>query len=370
MRVNKIDLVNFKNISEASLEFSEGVNCLLGRNGMGKSNLLESIHFMCMARPMSTIPEISLLRHGTELMSVAGSFTMDSDTQEKVSIGIIRGKGKILKRNGKVYERISQHIGHFPLVTVAPRDSELVNGPAEERRRLMDMVISQADAAYLSQLIRYNRGLESRNRMLRAGVKDPLLYESVESMMAEASMVINLARNNWVGSIAGAVSQYYSDIADCGEKAEIEYRSVLNSTTLADELARTRAKDLALGYTSSGVHRDDLGISLDGYSLRRLGSQGQVKTFTIALRLAVFDYLKQSGGETPLLLLDDIFDKLDSNRVGRIMQLVSRTSGFGQIFITDTNREHLDETLSCLQGDKRLMAVKNGEFREIMNGVR
>ena len=365
MVIEHLDILNFKNIPEASLVFSPGVNCLLGRNGMGKSNLLESIHFLCLARPMTSIPESALIRHGEEMMSVGGQFLMDNGSEEKINIGIVAGKGKSLKRNGKEYDRISNHIGRFPIVSVTPRDNELIIGPAEERRRLMDMVISQANASYLKSLIRYNKSLESRNRMLRAGVKDLLLYESVESIMVETSAVVSDARREWVAEISPDIKRYYSEIAGGAEDVRVEYKSVLNDTGMEEELTRTRSKDIALGYTSSGVHRDDLLSSLNGYSLKRVGSQGQVKTFTIALRLAIFDYLKKSGGITPLLLLDDIFDKLDSSRVGRIMELVSRSTGFGQIFISDTNREHLDETLSHLSGPKQLMEVDNGMIRTI-----
>lgn len=362
MHIDHIDILNFKNIREASLEFSPGVNCLLGRNGMGKSNLLEAIHFMCMARPMQRIPETALMSHGSEMLSVSGRFSTDAAGEERVSVGIVKGKGKTLRRNGKPYERLSQHIGRFPTVSVIPRDSELVSGPGEERRRLMDMVISQSDQTYLAQLIRYNRALESRNRMLRAGVRDTLLYESVEVVMEDSSDVVHKARRQWVEQVAPEVSRYYGEISGASERCGMEYKSVLNDATLGQELQRNRGKDAALGFTSSGVHRDDLSTSLDGYSLRRLGSQGQVKTFTIALRLAIFDYLRHTGHETPVLLLDDIFDKLDSDRVGRIMGLVSRSVGFGQIFITDTNREHLDETLQSLDGDKLLLEVVDGTF--------
>lgn len=366
MVIENIDIVNFKNISEASLNFSSGVNCLLGSNGMGKSNLLEAIHFLCLARPMSSAPESTLLRHGQDIMSVAGRFAMDNGTSEKINIGIVRGKGKTLKRNGKEYDRISQHIGRFPIVSVTPRDNELIIGPGEERRRLMDMVISQADASYLSRLIRYNKALDSRNRMLRAGVKDMLLYESVEAIMAETAAGVADARREWVKSINPVIASYYAEIAGNDERVNVEYKSVLNSSPMTEEFDRNRGKDIALGYTSSGVHRDDLVSTLDGYSLKRVGSQGQIKTFTIALRLAIFDYLKQTGGVTPLLLLDDIFDKLDSRRVGRIMKLVSHTAGFGQIFITDTNREHLDETLAHLAGEKQLLEVVYGSYKSLM----
>lgn len=230
---------------------------------------------------------------------------------------------------------------------------------------MTDMVLSQADSSYLANLIRYNRGLDQRNSMLRSGISDLLLYESVESGMAEAASAVYSLRKKWVDEIAPLVATNYSVIAGSGEALEIEYKSVLNEMTM-DEVFRTnRGKDSALGYTSSGIHRDDILCSLNGFNIRSFGSQGQIKTFTIALRLAIFDYLKRKGGETPLLLLDDIFDKLDSQRVGRIMELVSRSDAFGQIFITDTNREHLDETLASLTGPKQMLLVENGNFKSI-----
>ena len=364
MVINNIDILNFKNIPETLTEFSVGVNCLLGRNGMGKSNLLEAIHFLCMARPMSSMPESGLIRHGEDLMSVHGAFTMDNSSLEKVSIGIVKGKGKTLKRNGKEYDRISSHIGRFPVVSVTPSDSELVKGPGQERRRMTDMVISQADAAYLNHLMRYNRSLESRNSMLRAGVTDPILFESVEAIMEETAEYIHAKRKEWISEISPAVARNYSETAASDEEITVAYRSVLNDMSMAETLKANRVKDTSLGYTSAGIHRDDIEARLNGFSLKNYGSQGQVKTFTIALRLAIFHFLKQTGGETPILLLDDIFDKLDSSRVTRIMQLVSRSNDFGQIFITDTNREHLDETLAGLSGEKKLIVVENGKFTE------
>lgn len=262
---------------------------------------------------------------------------------------------------------MSEHIGRFPIVTVAPRDSELVSGPGEERRKLMDMVISQADPVYLSHLIRYTRALENRNRMLRSGVRDDLLYESIEGGLCEAAVAIHDARRKWVKTVSPDFKRYYSAISGDAETASLTYRSVLNDATFPDILKESREKDAILGYTSKGVHRDDLETKLDAWSMRRLGSQGQVKTFTIALRLAIFDYLSRAKGITPLLLLDDIFDKLDSTRVGRIMELVSRADNFSQIFITDTNREHLDEILASISGDRLLLGVKDGSFTKILS---
>lgn len=366
MILNNIDILDFKNIHEARLEFSPGVNCLVGLNGMGKSNLLEAIHLMCLARGMTSIPESALIRHGADMLAVKGDFTSDADVEEKVSVGIVRGKGKSLKRNGKEYPKISRHFGAFPLVSVTPGDTQIVSGSAEERRKLMDMVISQADSAYLTHLIGYTRALESRNRLLRAEVRDSLLYESVENSMAAAAEAIHNARAEWVKNIAPRLAGYYSIIAGNDEKASLEYSSVLNGASFADVLADSRQKDITLGFTSKGVHRDDLLTKLGSHSMRRLGSQGQVKSFTLALRLAIFDYLKEAGGKTPILLLDDIFDKLDAHRVEHILQMVSNSGNFGQIFITDTNREHIDSILSHLDGNPRLFEVKDGEFSEVL----
>lgn len=366
MILNHIDIINFKNIAEANISFSDGVNCLLGKNGMGKSNLLEAIHFLSFTRPFTSIPESSLIRHGEEMMLVKGDYIMDSGATESISCGIVKGKGKTLKQNGKEYQKISRHIGKFPLVTISPQDSVLVSGSAQERRRLADMVISQADKSYLANLIAYNKALESRNKMLRAGIRDRILYESIEFSMQQYADEIFNARHRWVEELTPTFQTYYKEVSGGSEKASIKYKSVLCSgATLADVLREVAARDIALGFTSQGVHRDDIEMSLDGYSVRRLGSQGQVKTFTIALRLAIFDFLKKRGGITPLLLLDDIFDKLDAARVANIMQLVSSDAGFRQIFITDTNRKHLDEIIFNINGSHKLMEVSEGEFKPI-----
>ena len=365
MRLKEIEILNFKNIAEARLELCPRVNCFLGMNGMGKSNLLDAVYFLSLGRPMRSVPENSLPLHGSDMLLVKGEYEMDGGTQETVSCGIASGKGKTLKRNGKEYGRLSEHVGKFPIVAVLPSDSELVSGSGEMRRKLMDMVISQADPIYLSQLIKYNRALESRNKMLRAGIRDPLLFESIESGMNAAAREIHAGRKAWVEEVAPIVADYYRRISGDAERASLSYRSVLNDSTPEEVMARTREKDAVLGFTSAGVHRDDLGMGLDNWSMRRLGSQGQVKTFTIALKLAVYEYLRKSGGEKPILLLDDIFDKLDSGRVGRIMGIVSGEGSFGQIFITDTNREHLDETISGLQGESRMFEVKDGVFKEV-----
>ena len=365
MTLDNIEILNFKNIPGAKLEFSPGVNCLLGMNGMGKSNLLDAIHLLSMARPMTSLPDSALVKHGEELMLVKGDFNTDAGAVDTISCGLAKGKRKSLKRNGKEYNKFSEHIGNYPIVISTPDDSRIVSGSGEERRKLMDMVISQADGAYLSALIRYNRALENRNKMLRAGVKDPILYESIENTMQDSADIIHKARKEWVNALFPILEEIYSRISGGREKTEIRYKSSLNGASMKEVLDSHRAKDQILGYTSAGIHRDDIESSLDGHSLRALGSQGQLKTFAVALRLAIFRYLKQQKGVTPLLLLDDIFDKLDATRVENIMKEVSESNDFGQIFITDTNRKHLDDILAGIRGPKTLINVSEGEFSPI-----
>lgn len=365
MTLDNIEILNFKNIPNAKLEFSPGVNCLLGMNGMGKSNLLDAIHLLSMAKPMSSIPDSALMKHDEDLMMVKGQFNTDAGCADTISCGMAKGKRKSLKRNGKEYGRLSEHIGNYPIVISTPDDSRIVSGSGEERRKLMDMVISQADPEYLVALIKYNKALDNRNKMLRAGVKDPILYESIENSMIEASKIIHQARKNWVEKIAPIVEQIYGRISGGKEKTSLNYKSALNTTDMKDVLESHRAKDQVLGFTSAGVHRDDLETGLDGYSLRALGSQGQLKTFAVALRLAIYRYLKEMKGVTPLLLLDDIFDKLDAQRVENIMREVTDAEDFGQIFITDTNRKHLDDILAGIKGHKTLINVTDGEFTPI-----
>lgn len=362
MILDSIEIVNFKNIGSAKLQFSHGVNCLLGQNGMGKSNMLDAIHLLSMARTISSLPDAAIVKHGEELMLVKGDFISDVGVSDVISCGVTKGKKKSVRKNGKEYQKLSQHIGSYPVVISTPDDTRIVSGSGEERRKLMDIVISQADSEYLAALIRYNKSLENRNKMLRAGVKDTLLYESIENSLQEAAAVIHKARKNWVDEISPIVEEIYERISGGKEKTGLNYKSVLNGATMKDVLDSRRAKDQILGYTSAGVHRDDLETSLGEYSLRSLGSQGQLKTFAVALRLAIFRYLKKKKGMTPLLLLDDIFDKLDSKRVENIMKEVSSSDDFGQIFITDTNRKHLDDILSGISGDKSLMNVADGVF--------
>ena len=363
MRLYELSLNNFKNISEARLELSGKVNCFLGNNGMGKSNLLDAIYFLSFCKSFSGVNDRLLIRRGEEWTMVRGRYERKG-VDEELTLGLSAGRRKSLKRSGKEYPRLSAHIGAFPLVMVAPQDIDLIRESGEERRRWMDMVISQSDPQYLDALIRYNKGLEQRNRLLRDGCGDPALYTAVEMMMDMSAGYLYHARDRWVASLTGLFARYYSAIAGEGaEMPSLRYVSHLQrqGVTMTALLDEARRHDEIVRHTSVGPHRDDIEMELDGMPMRRTGSQGQCKTYTIALRLAQYDFLREATGMRPLLLLDDIFDKLDAGRVERIMGLVTSDS-FGQIFITDTNRKHLDEIMHRTGGDYRLWEVENGGF--------
>ena len=359
MRLNTLTLLNYKNIAEAHLEFSPGVNCLIGNNGMGKTNILDAIYYLSFGRSSTHQPDSTVIRHDEPYMMLQGAYTRHQ-TDENISIALHRGKRKVARRGGKEYQRLSQHIGLLPLVMISPMDWDLIRGTGEERRRLMDQIISQSNAEYLESVIRYGKALEHRNSMIRNDMRDPLLYETVEQEMCRTAQVVHAARQLWVEQLTPIFLRYYQAVAGTGEEVQLRYESPLNEASMAEVLAANRERDMVIGYTTRGVHRDDIELLLDGHSMRRTGSQGQCKTYTIALRLAQFDFIKSSNPVTPILLLDDIFDKLDASRVERIVEVVAGEQ-FGQIFITDTNRTHLDRIVSRLSGDHRMFTVANGE---------
>ncbi len=366
MQLIHLSLTNFKNIAEAQLDFSPKINCFLGNNGMGKSNLLDAIHYLSFCKSFSGMTDAMLMRRGEDFLTAKANY-LRRDTPEELTLGMARGKRKSLRRGGKEYTRLSDHIGTFPLVMAAPQDIDLIRGSGEERRRWMDMVISQSDRRYLDALIRYASALEQRNRLLRDGSVDHTLYEAVELTMEMSAEYICRARQTWIDTLSGLFSRYYHAIAGEGESVGIVYNSSVadsGAPTLGAALDNARRHDEIVRHTSVGPHRDDIGMTLDEMPLRRTGSQGQCKTFTIALRLAQYGFLHRATSIRPLLLLDDIFDKLDRDRVARIMKLVTADE-FGQIFITDTNREHLDDIMSGTGGHYRMWHVVDGAFKPL-----
>ncbi len=365
MQLNKLSVNNFKNISEASLEFSPSINCLLGNNGMGKSNLLDAIYYLSFARSFSGLSDARLVTRGSEFMMLRGEYTR-KETSEELTAGIVAGKRKSFKRGGKEYQRLSDHIGLFPAVLISPADADLITGTGEERRRLVDMVISQSDPRYLDHLIRYGRSLQQRNKLLHNKIVDHNLYIAVETAMAMSAHYIVDCRRRWIAELTPLLTRLYADIAGDSETPAISYRTHLEPGTDFEVLLdNARRHDEAVGHTSVGPHRDDIELFLNDLPVRRAASQGQCKSFTIALRLAQYDFLHRASGLAPLLLLDDIFDKLDATRVERIVSIVRDSRHFGQIFITDTNRDHLDSIMRMTGVQYRMWNVSNGQFSQL-----
>ena len=359
MILEKLSLINYKNIQTATLELSPKINCLIGQNGVGKTTVLDAIYFLSFCHSASNPTDSQVIRHGADFLVAEGSYSDDLT----IYCGMKRGTKKHFKRNKKEYKRLSEHIGLIPLVMVSPSDTLLIEGGSEERRRLMDLVISQYDRGYIESMNRYNKALLQRNTMLKQEEEPDVEVLSLwEEQMALEGERIYQRRDAFVKELVPIFQHYYEQISGNKEQVAIEYVSHCQRGPLLEVIQRDRAKDRIMGYSLHGVHRDDLVFSLGGHPLKREGSQGQHKTFVISLKLAQFDFLKRTNNQTtPLLLLDDIFDKLDAERVEQIVRLVAGDD-FGQIFITDTNREHLDSILSRSSHDYKIFHVENGEI--------
>ena len=327
---------------------------------MGKTNVLDAIYYLSFCRSAGNPIDSQVIRHEEPFFMLEGNY----DEDLCISVAMKRGTKKHFKRNKKEYKRLSEHIGLIPLVVVAPSDTLLIEGTSEERRKLMDMVISQYDRSYIDALARYNNAHQQRNTLLKMEDEepDPLLMQLWEEQMAESGEELYQKRKAFVDELEPIFQDYYQRISGGQERVGLSYVSHCQRGPLLEVIQRDRMKDRAVGYSLHGVHRDDLEFTLDGHPMRREGSQGQNKTYVIALKLAQFDFLKRTASQTtPLLLLDDIFDKLDAERVEQIVRLVSSDS-FGQIFITDTNRDHLDQILRNSALDYRIFHVENGEI--------
>ncbi|MBP5380141.1 MAG: DNA replication/repair protein RecF [Bacteroidaceae bacterium] len=364
MILTKLSILNYKNIAQADLSFSPGINCFIGQNGEGKTNMLDAIYFLSMCRSSFSNIDSTTIRHDADFMMLQGQYEHEDGTPEEIYCGLKMGQKKVFRRGKKAYKRLAEHIGLIPLVVVSPSDSELISGGSEERRRFLDIVISQCDPAYIDALLRYNKALQQRNTLLKMedAEPDPELLSLWEEAMAREGEYIYQRRVYYVEQLIPTFQQYYNSISSGAEQVGLRYISHCQRGPLLEVIQRDRHKDRAVGYSLHGIHKDDIEMTLGGYPIKREGSQGQNKSYLIALKLSQFDFLRRTvSNTTPILLLDDIFDKLDATRVEQIIRLVSGEN-FGQIFITDTNRDHLDQVLSHVQGEHKLFHVKGGTF--------
>lgn len=366
MVISNISILNYKNLEEVELEFSSKLNCFLGENGMGKTNVLDAVYYLSFCKSSINPIDSQNIRHDEHFFVLQGSYLTDGGKEvEEIYCGLKRRKKKVFKRNKKEYSRFSDHIGLIPLVMISPDDSALILGGSDERRKFIDVVISQFDKVYLDALIQYNKAMVQRNSLLKSeSPVDEQLFSVLEELMARTGTLVFNKRKEFIDSFVPIFQNYYSTISQDKELVSLVYKSDLLEGDLFGLLQQSRGRDRIMGYSLKGIHKDDLIMSIGAFPIKKEGSQGQSKTFLVALKLAQFSYLRKVGDKVPLLLLDDIFDKLDALRVEQIMHLVAGDE-FGQIFITDTNRTHLDKILHRVNSHFKLFKVTGGVVEKL-----
>ncbi len=360
MNLNSLQLVNYRNFDDLELDFSEKINCFIGNNGVGKTNILDAIYYLSFTKSWLNPLDTQNIRYNQEFFLIKGKYRF-SEEEIEISCGLKRGKKKSFKRNNKEYSRLAEHIGLIPLVSISPYDSNLILGGSEDRRKFIDSVISQFDKEYLQALIKYNRVLAQRNQLLKQFAeqrkfdKDSLSVWNMQ--LVDLGNFIYDKRKKFLNELSPIFQKYYDFISEKKESVQLDYRSQL-SENFEQLIEQQTDKDRILQYTSVGIHKDDLIFKLKEHALKKNASQGQQKTYLIALKLAQFDYIKEISNIKPILLFDDIFDKLDSLRVEQIIKLVA-DKHFGQIFITDTNQERLDKILNKIEINYKLFKINN-----------
>ena len=384
MILQSLNILNYRNIREASLEFGDKLNCFVGLNGQGKTNVLDAIYLLSFAKSAFTAQDSLNITHGEEMAMVQGVYKGQSDNVQStkegftISCGLRKGVKKQFRKDKKDYQRLIDHIGLIPLVMISPSDQQLIDEGSDERRRFMDVVISQLDRKYLDCLTTYNALLKQRNALLKQLAEKPTpdpslkggeiaedLLEVLEWQMIEPAEYIFAKRTAFFEAFNPYFARTYAQISDSAEIPNLRYISQLQDRDLREAYIKTRQRDLILGWTSQGVHKDDLEMKLGEWPLKQVGSQGQQRTFVLAMKLAQALYLGESGiknqepRQKPILLLDDIFDRLDSERVERIVEMVQGDE-FGQIFITDTDRQHLTEILKP-NANAKIFHVEGGK---------
>jgi len=342
--LKRISVLNYKNFSEATFEFDVKINCFVGKNGIGKTNLLDAIYHLANGKSYFNPLAVQNIKHGEEFFVVDGEFEKNERT-EQILCSLKKGQKKILKRNSKLYEKFSDHIGFIPLVIISPADRDLIIEGSETRRKFMDSVISQLDNTYLHQLIQYQKIISQRNALLKYFALNRVFEKDTLSIYNEQLDVLGKAifekRKQFLEEFIPIFNQYHQEISNSAETVQLVYQSDLFEKDTLTLLEENLSKDRALQYTSVGVHKDDLSFEIDHYPIKKFGSQGQQKSFLIALKLAQFDFVKKQSGEKPILLFDDIFDKLDEFRVSKIIAMVNNEE-FGQLFISDTHPERTE----------------------------
>ncbi len=366
MFLQKLTLSFFKNYSHAELEFSDKINCFIGDNGAGKTNILDAIYYLSFCKSYFNPVDSQNIKHDCDFFAIHGSYQNQENSADKVSCIQKRNHKKVFRLNKNDYKRLADHIGVVPLVMISPYDRDLINDGSELRRKYIDGVISQFDKVYLNDLINYNKALLQRNTLLKqmfdARVFDEAAIEIWNNKLVLHGDTIFEKRQNFLDEFNPLFEEYYSFLAGSSEKVNITYESQLHNNSFRDLLKRSSEKDRITRYTTNGIHKDDLIFTINGFPVKKFGSQGQQKSFVIAIKLAQFEFTRRIKSFKPILLFDDIFDKLDDNRVKQIIQLVSENN-FGQVFITDTQKQRIEKLFHIVDIDHRIFNVSEGEVQ-------
>ena len=362
--LEKIVISDFRNILLQELEFSPNVNCISGNNGEGKTNLLDAIYYLSMTKSAFALSDKFNFRHGTEEFSLSGLYRMENGLSSRFSVKMTSKGEKKMKRDEKQYGKVSEHIGVLPVVMVSPADISMVSDSGEERRRFVNAVLSQMDREYMTSLQQYNRLLLQRNKMLKEQDVDRGLLEVIDMRMAAFAEPVFQARKKFVEELTPIVQEYYKSLSGDSEQVSIEYDSELSKASLEQLLAASYDKDRVLKYTGAGIQRDDFLFKMNGHPIRRYGSQGQQKSFLVSLKFAQYELMKKNYGFAPVLLLDDVFDKLDMSRISNLLEMVA-SNDFGQIFITDSNKVRMAGIVDKLTQDRAYFDTSAGTFRRL-----
>lgn len=362
--LEKIVISDFRNIELQELEFSPNINCISGNNGEGKTNLLDAIYYLSMTKSAFASSDKYTFRYGTEEFSISGTYRMENGLSSRFSLKMTTKGEKKVKRDDKTYGKVSEHVGILPIVMVSPADISMVSESGEERRRFVNAVLSQMDREYMTSLQQYNRLLQQRNKMLKEMDPDRSLLEVIDMRMSALAEPIYQARKKFVEDLKPIIAEYYKAVSGGSEQVDIEYESELSKASLEEILAVSYEKDRILKYTTAGLQRDDFAFKMNGWPIRRHGSQGQQKSFLVSLKFAQYEIMKKNYGFAPLLLLDDVFDKLDMGRISNLLQMVSG-SDFGQIFITDSNKVRMAGIVDGLTQDRAYFDTVGGTFTRI-----
>ncbi len=363
MFLNRIIIQDFKNISSADISLSDKMNCICGDNGEGKTNFIDAVYYLSMTKSFLSSSDKYTYTIGKEKAVLHGSYLSGSE-QEDIAISVSDKGEKTVRKNGKAYKRISDHIGHVPVVVVSPTDVTLVLDSGEERRRFLNMMLSQIDSKYLGAVMSYNRALRQRNSILKQEHFQPILLDTVSEQMTPYAEYVFQARRDILELLDQRTKTFYEVISTGRESVSLSYRSDMHSGAIGELWQSAVSRDRAAGFTTLGVQRDDVEFSMDGMPLKKCASQGQQKSFLIAMKLAQYSIMKEVYNVEPILLLDDLFDKLDAGRVASLVKMVIKED-FGQIFVTDTDRDRLAQIVGNFTDRSKFFSVAGGVVSQI-----